>query len=46
MTGRKVLLLLDSFSSHRAGVDLLETQDIELINVRIEFLPANTTSVC
>jgi DDE superfamily endonuclease len=41
-----VLLLLDDFSSHRAGVDLLETLDVELINVRVEFLPANTISVC
>jgi hypothetical protein len=46
MTGRKVLLLLDGFSSHRAGVDLLEAQDIELTNFKVEFLPANTTSVC
>ena len=46
MTGRKVLLLLDGFSSHHAGIDLLEAQDIELTNVRVEFLPANTTSVC
>jgi hypothetical protein len=46
MAGRKVLLLLDGFSSHRAGVDLLESEEIELINVRVAFLPANTTSVC
>ena len=46
MTGRKTLLLLDGFSSHHAGVDLLETQEIELTNVRVEFLPANTTSIC
>jgi len=46
MTGRKVLLLIDGFSSHHAGFDLLEAQDIELINVRVEFLPANTTAIC
>src|SRR5436189_3042124 len=46
MTGRKVLLLLDGFSAHQAGLDLLEAQDIKLSNVRVEFLPANTTSIC
>src|ERR1700743_3189502 len=46
MTGRMVLLLLDGFSSHRAKVGLLKTQNIELINVRVEFFPTNTTSVC
>lgn len=46
MAGRKVLLLLDGFSAHRAGITLLETKEVELQNVRIEFLPANTTSVC
>ena len=46
MQGRKVLLLLDGFSSHHAGYDLLETEGIELTNVRVEFLPANTTSIC
>ena len=46
MTGRKVLLLIDGFSSHHAGFDLLEAQDIELTNVRVEFLPANTTAIC
>ena len=46
MTGRKGVVASRWLSSHRAGVDLLETQDVELINVRVEFLPANTTSVC
>jgi hypothetical protein len=46
MIGRKVLLLLDGFSAHQAGLDLLEAQDIKLSNVRVEFLPANTTSIC
>jgi DDE superfamily endonuclease len=46
MTGRKGVVTSRWLSSHRAGVDLLETQDVELINVRVEFLSANTTSVC
>lgn len=46
MTGRKALLLLDCLSSHHAGVDLPEVQEIELTNDRLEFLPANTTSIC
>lgn len=44
MADRKILLLLDGFSSHRAGLDLLE--DTDFPNVRVEFLPANTTSIC
>ena len=46
MTGRKVLLLLNGFSAHQIGLDLLEAQDIKLSNVRVEFLPSNTTSIC
>ena len=46
MSGRKVLLLLDGFSSHHAGYDFLESEGIELTNIRVEFLPANTTSIC
>ena len=46
MAERKVLLLIDGFSSHHAEVDLLEAQDIELTNVKVEFLPANTTAIC
>jgi hypothetical protein len=46
MTGRKTLRLLDGFSSHHAGLDLLEAQGIKLPNVRVEFLPTNTTSIC
>jgi hypothetical protein len=41
-----MLLLLDGFSSHHAGVDLLETEDVELINVKVEFLSINTTFIC
>jgi DDE superfamily endonuclease len=41
MTGRKTLLLLDGFSSHHAGLDLLEVQDIKLSNVRVEWSYGN-----
>jgi DDE superfamily endonuclease len=46
MTGRKTLLLLNSFFSYHAGLDLFKTQSIKLPNVRVEFLPANTTFIC
>jgi hypothetical protein len=39
--GRKVLLLLDNFSAHECAL-----QTLELKNVRVEFLPPNTTSLC
>ncbi len=38
MEGQKVLLLLDNFSAHECAVESLE-----LKNVRVEFLPPNTT---
>jgi hypothetical protein len=41
--GRKVLLLLDNFSGHELGVQLVGGLE-GLDNVRIEWLPANTTS--
>jgi hypothetical protein len=41
MNGRRVLLLLDNFSAHACALETLE-----LKNVRIEFLPPNTTSLC
>jgi DDE superfamily endonuclease len=43
---RKVLLLIDGFSAHQAGIDPAEDATYALNNVRIEFLPPNTTSVC
>jgi DDE superfamily endonuclease len=46
MRNRKVLLLIDSFSAHQAGIDLTEDLGYALTNVRIEFLPTNATSVC
>jgi len=44
--GLKSLLLIDGFSSHRSGFEILQGQGIVLTNVRLEFLPPNTTSVC
>lgn len=41
--GRKVLLLLDNFSGHELGVQLVGGIN-GLDNVQIEWLPANTTS--
>jgi hypothetical protein len=41
MEGRKVLLLLGNFSAHECALDKLE-----LKNVRVELLPANTMSLC
>jgi hypothetical protein len=46
MTDHKMLLLLDNFLSHHAGVDLLKIEDVELTNVKVKFLPINTTFVC
>lgn len=40
---RKVLLLLDNFSGHELGVELVGGKE-GLLNVRIEWLPPNTTS--
>jgi hypothetical protein len=41
--GRKVLLLLDNFSGHELGIQLVGGLE-GLNNVRIEWLPPNTTS--
>ena len=43
MHSRKVLLLLDNFSGHELGVELVGGLE-GLINVRIAWLPPNTTS--
>ena len=43
MRGRKVLLLLDNFSGHELGVELVGGLD-GLDNTRIAWLPPNTTS--
>ena len=44
MHGRKVLLLIDGFSAHKAAVRTLIEND-SLKNTRVEFLPPNCTSV-
>ena len=44
MQGRRVLLLLDSFSAHSAALRTL-TESNTLKNIRVEFLPPNCTSV-
>ena len=41
--GRKVLLLLDNFSGHDLSVELVGGKE-GLDNVRVEWLPTNTTS--
>jgi hypothetical protein len=43
---RQCLLLLDSFSAHIAGIEMLKADEHDLRNLRIEFLPTNATSVC
>lgn len=43
---QEVLLLIDGFSAHQTGIDLIADVSIALNNVRIEFLPTNATSVC
>ena len=40
--GRKVLLLLDNFSGHDLGVNLVRGKQ-GLSNVRVKWLPPNTT---
>ena len=44
MNGRTVLLLMDNFSAHEAGIKGLEFDDIQLQNTTIIFLPANSTA--
>lgn len=41
MSGRQVLLLMDNFSAHEAA-----SQAMQLQNVRVHYLPPNTTSHC
>jgi hypothetical protein len=43
---RQCLLLLDSFSAHIAGIEMLKADEYDLRNLRIEFLPTNATSIC
>ena len=45
--GRKVVLLIDGFSAHKTGLDLLlEACPTGLRNTTVIFLPANATSIC
>ena len=47
MYGRKVVLLIDGFSAHHSGIDLLLSDYPEgLQYTTILFLPANATSIC
>jgi DDE superfamily endonuclease len=46
MANRKVLLIIDGFSAHQTGIDLATNETDALNNIRIEYLPPNTTSVC
>ena len=47
MAGRSVILLIDGFSAHHAGLNLLHEEFPQgLINTKVIFLPANATSVC
>jgi hypothetical protein len=42
--GRKILLLIDGFSAHKAAVRIL-IENSSLKNTRVEFLPPNCTLV-
>lgn len=44
-SGRKVLLLCDSFSAHESALEALERDETPLRNTRVEFLPKNATSL-
>ena len=47
MHGRKVILLIDNFSAHNSGLDMITSDhDIIFTNVVVRFLPPNATSVC
>ena len=44
---RKVVLVIDGFSAHHTGLDLLEEHELhELHHTTVLFLPANATSIC
>ena len=45
MINKYILLLLDGFSAHHSALERLRLRNLVLFNVRIEFLPANTTSL-
>lgn len=46
MAGRQVILLIDGFSAHHAGLNLLYGESPRgLIHTKDVFLPVNTTSM-
>jgi hypothetical protein len=45
MAGRKIALLIDSFSAHERGLEIVRAEG-GLENVEVIFLPVNATSVC
>ena len=47
MSGRKVVLLIDGFSAHYLGLNLVENEfPNPLPNTKVVFLPTNGTSLC
>ena len=47
MVGRQVILLIDGFSAHHAGLNLLQEEFPQgLTNTKVIFLPPYVTSVC
>ena len=42
--GKKALLLMDNFSAHELGVEIMEEAN-ELINTKVMWLPPNATSI-
>ena len=47
MAGRNVILLIDGFLAHHAGLNLLYEEFPQgLINTKVIFLLANATSIC
>jgi hypothetical protein len=45
MEGRKVALLIDNFSAHESGLEIVKKEG-GLSNVEVIFLPVNATSYC
>jgi DDE superfamily endonuclease len=43
---RRVLFFIDGFSAHQTGLAQARNADELSINIRVEFFPANATSVC
>src|SRR5436189_3129779 len=45
IAGRKILLLIDNASSHECAIENKDELGLSLQNTRVEFFPANTTSL-